>query len=84
MVESSATGHLAPPLFGARTVPPFVPSTSTGLVTGKTREKKGEKGGMGMVTSSGWKVMPERRKGWTRGRKGGARGKKQTCRLKWE
>lgn len=53
-------------------------------MAGKNREKKGEKGGMGMMGSSGWKVMPEWRKGWTRGRKGGARGKKQTCRLKGE
>lgn len=50
----------------------------------KNRERKGEKGGMGMVGSSEWKIMPERRKGWTRGRKGGAEGKKQTCRLKWK
>lgn len=32
-------------------------------MAGKNRERESEKGGMGMVGSSGWKVMPERRKG---------------------
>lgn len=57
---------------------PGCPSSSPG------QEETGYGRGLGMVTASGMESSAEDRKEWSEGRKGGAVGKKQTCRLKWE